>query len=106
MIALGAAESAVAADCGTTVVALRDAQLYETNPLLGTNPSTPRIAATCAVAGIAVWAVAERTHGVARWLWLGAVFGAGVLNATHNWSVIQSQKNVIPPASLSVRLAF
>lgn len=91
LVALGAAETAVAADCGTTVVALRDAELVETNPLLGLRPSTEGLALACAAAGTAVWAVGERTRGTWRLVWLGAIFGAGLLNATHNLGVINSQ---------------
>lgn len=105
LVALVTAESAVAADCGTTVAALQDGRIRESNPLLGRRPSTERVALSCAVAGAAVWAVSERTHGTRRWLWLGAITGLGILNATHNLSVMSAAANPAP-FTLNARVSF
>ena len=83
----------------------RDPQFIETNPLLGRRPSNARVAVTCVAAGTAVWIVGDRLEGAARWAWLGAVFGLGVLNATHNWRELNSPGSE-QPASLGARFAF
>lgn len=106
LVALGVAEGAVAADCGTTLVALRDPLIVETNPLLGRRPSVEGVALACAAAGTAVWFVGDRSRGTVRWLWLGAIVGLGAVNAAHNLSVRNSPGRTVSPASLTARLTF
>lgn len=78
----------IAADCGTTMHALRDPLAVEVNPLLGSRPSPARVVGTCvATAGLAWWGMNQVPR---EWRGpLAMVFLMGeVLIVAHNLRVI------------------
>ena len=74
----------IAADCGTTMIALRDTLTVETNPLLPKRPNAVQLLSACA-AGLAVtWFVAEALPEKARpWVY-GAVAAIELAIVIHN----------------------